>query len=291
MYYILLTLLVTLYTLQSLFCKLFSDAHSKHHAYTSGVFTPINCLGIALITFIFNKFSFSFSWTTFYLACLTGIMLILYNISLIGSTSTGPYSIAILFMLSGSIIMPFLFNLIFRHEMLTVMQLCGFVLILSSIFITNVQKKEKKVLNKKFYLWSILLFLSNGFFGILMDLQQSILQGKERNEMIILSYGICALVMFVVNYLKYKTSYLDAFKAPLRTYRWVIFSILIATTAVNLFLHVISISPSTSVLFAVNNGGVIILSMLFSYLLFKEKFTLKKWIGLIVCCLGIVLIS
>lgn len=292
MYYLLLFILILLFSFQSLGCKLFSDAHSRRGlTHTTGVYTAVNGIGISVITYVLNRFAFHFSITTFLLALSTALILFLYNTSLINATKLGPYSIVVLFMLSGSIILPLLFNVLFMGEKLSGYQMIGFVLILFAIGLTNLEKKQKKAKDGRFYLWCASLFASNGLYGVFMNLQQTLQKGTERNEMIILSFGLCAVVTFIIYYFKDRDQYLRAYKAPFGVYKWILLTILVSTAAINLFLYAISIAPSTSVLFAVNNGGVLIASMLFSLVLFKEKIKPLQWIGLALCCVGMIFIA
>ena len=53
-----------------------------------------------------------------------------------------------------------------------------------------------------------------------------------------------------------------------------------AATAANLLMHCLSLI-NVVVLYSINNGGILIISVLWSVLLLKEKIGIKKIIGLV----------
>jgi uncharacterized membrane protein len=48
---------------------------------------------------------------------------------------------------------------------------------------------------------------------------------------------------------------------------------------------------SGAVVFPVNNSGIVLLSVVVAAVFFQEHFTLKKWLGLIIAIISIVLLS
>ena len=63
-----------------------------------------------------------------------------------------------------------------------------------------------------------------------------------------------------------------------------------ATAAANLLLYVLT-QMSSSVLFTIDSGAVLVLSILYSLVLFKEKPTWEVVVGMVIAVASIVLIN
>jgi len=134
------------------------------------------------------------------------------------------------------------------------------------------------------------LFFSNGVFGIVTDAQQRVMQQAERSEMIVITYGfgaVCAMIyMLLVErkslpqaYRMGKTCVLDAFGCGVTT-----------SLAVYLLMMLLG-RVSSAVMFTINNGGVLVLSVILSAIVLKEKLNKNIIYGSILTVLSIIALS
>ena len=113
MEWLLLAFLIALYTLQSLFTKLYTDKYPGDEDDASNVLTVVSGLSVALITFAcFSLFKFDFNIWCVLIGLFNALALYGYNYSIVKASQTGPYSILMMFSLSGGIIIPIIVALI-----------------------------------------------------------------------------------------------------------------------------------------------------------------------------------
>ena len=123
--------LTIMFTLQSLFCKLFSKAYdSGSAALTSTVFSLSYGLFTGVVTFLVAGLKFSPSRETLWLGLINAAVLLLYNISMIQTSRLGPYSFQMLSSLFGGIVVPMIYGAAFLQETLSGMQLFAIGLML-----------------------------------------------------------------------------------------------------------------------------------------------------------------
>jgi multidrug transporter EmrE-like cation transporter len=72
--------------------------------------------------------------------------------------------------------------------------------------------------------------------------------------------------------------------------RTLCFAIVCATIAVHLVLYVLTLVDAT-VLYTIDNGGVLVLSVLYSRILFKEKLSAAQVVGIALAAISIVMLS
>ena len=142
---------------------------------------------------------------------------------------------------------------------------------------------------KGYFFWCTLLFLTNGFYGVLMDAQQRSMP-DERNEMIMvvfLSLGVISLIYLLVSQ---KGKIGSAFAMSRKTAAFASLSSLCAAFAVFLLMLLLKSMPSY-ILLTIINGGVLVFSAALSFLVLREKPTKMTFLGIAVSVLSIVLLS
>jgi len=288
---VLVAILVVIFSFQSLFLKLFSARYQTDPpSLTSTVFNISYGAFAGIATLCVMGFRFAPSPVTWACGLFNAVALLVYNLSMIQASRTGSYSFQMIAMLFGGIVVPMLFSVCFLGETLSAVQLAAVLLMLVSFVLMNLQGLSLKGSSGKFLLWCLALFISNGVYGILMNLQQVRMAGEQRNEMIVLTYlgmaVLCALFQGVRN----PKALLRGFKIPVKPLLFLLSCCLCATVASHLLLHVLNLVEST-ILYTINNGGVLVLSVVYSCVLFREK--LSKWqiSGILLALLSIVMLS
>jgi drug/metabolite transporter (DMT)-like permease len=286
---LLIGLLLTLSTFQSLLCRKYSEHYPGEESMSSPVFSIISGIVVALITFAFAGFSFSASWLTLLLGGCNAVALFLYNTCMIKASQSGPYSVLMTFMLAGGIIVPAVINYFAFQTPLSIVQILSILVIFGAIYIVSYKEGEGKG-SLGFYIACLGLFLFNGVYGALLNVQQELTTVAEKEEMIILTYlgslTISAIVLLVTRGRR--------FVCALRQTRKSLFFLLSCTVVISLAMNLlVFIIPliNTTVLFTFDNAGVLLISVLISHFFFKERLSRLNWIGCVIMCLALICVS
>jgi len=282
---------VVCYTGQNLFNKLYSLYYTGEDSCISAVFSVIYGLVVSLFTFAYNGFSFHPSLPTVLLGLGCGVVLFLFNLSLIQASRSGPYAFQSLMMVFGSILISYLFSAIYWGDSFSTFQLVGMGVMLLSFVVFNCRGFHFEDAKKEYFLWVTFLLLSNGAYSILVDAQQRVMIQTERAEMIIILFTFSEIISLGQLIARKKGKVLQPFKQMnKRTWLFAILSSVCAAIAVNIMMLAITLVPA-SVLFTIDNGGVLILCTLFGAILFREKIQRHMWIGIAIAIVSFVLLS
>lgn len=171
-------------------CVLLSGTHTaflkfyqrKHGSTTpvSLLFTGFMTLSIALMSFITLYASGgSLTWSLIS-TLLSAVMGFLYTINLpLGAVaySLGNIAISGVFLSLGSLLLPFLYGVIFLDELSTlstpslILRLVGFLAAIGIIFLQLLKKKGSGKMSLKFFFTCLCMLLVNGIFCVLVKVQ------------------------------------------------------------------------------------------------------------------------
>lgn len=286
---ILLLILVLLYTFQSFFCKLYTTA-CKVEKTATPVFNALFGGVIGLVTLGIYGFRFQPSAVTWIFGLVNAVLLFVYNSALIGASKRGSYAFLNICMLFGGILVPMFVSLIQWGDTFSLMQILAILLMLAAFVVINCKGISFKGSQGMYYLFCVLLFLSNGAFGAVMDGQQRMLAGEERGEMIAISYvGTAVLSLLYIAVLE-KKEFVPSFKVGTKALLFGLGSGAVAVAAVNLMMYLLTKIPST-ILYTIDNGGVMVASALFAAIFLKEKIEKQQALGYVLALVSIVMLS
>lgn len=287
----LIAIMILIYTLQSLFCKIYADYYPGEKSMASGTFSIVSGLTVAIITFAISGFSFNVSGTTILLAVFNAAALSGYNYFLIASSQRGSYSILMIFSLSGSIIIPSVVSLIAYGEKISLIGYLSIVLIIYSVYLVSSKKEETTKPSKAFLIFCTALGLCNGLYGTLLNVQQRMTGESQKDEMVILTFlltSVFALTLMITNRRK---KIVSDFKQNKKSALFLALCSLTCAFAVNILVLVIPIVKNITLIYTFNNSGVFLLSVISSWLIFKEKLSRRSIIGCVLIVIGLVCIS
>ncbi len=288
---ILLLLLVLFYTFQSLFTRLFSIHYKGDQAMSTSVFAI--CFGgvIGVSTLAAGGFSYQPLWQTLLFGVANAFMLWLYNVSLIQSGNRGSYAFLMIASMFGAIVVPLFVDVAFMGETLTLVQSAAIALMLVSFVVMNLKGLSLKGASGAYYLWCALLFTANGMFATLMNLQQGMMGSEQSSEMIVTTYLGTVLIVSLFHLLRGEMPKLvKGFRMGKKAALFALGSSAVATLASNMLLYLLS-QMSASVLYTIDNGGVLVMSALASCVVFREKLKLNQLLGIALATVSIVMIS
>lgn len=182
------------------------------------------------------------------------------------------------------------YGVVVLKEKLSLIQCFATILIFASIFLMRYQKSEageKKKFSLKWIIAMILTFGSNAAIGILGKIQQVKFDNIYKNEYLIITFVGSALWLFILGFIYERESFKPTVKTGLLygfvagicngVGNWL-------TLIANEFLNLSIVSPLKS-------GFSIVITFVASLLFYKEKFSVRQYIGVGIGVAAVVLIS
>lgn len=286
---LLILVIVFLYSCQPLFCKMFTDRYPGNANLSSSVFCILESIAIPLFTWAWCGFRFEILPVTFLIGLCNTIAIIGYNVSLIQAGKLGSYAFLNVMMLFGGITIPLIYSLVVLGETLSVLQIVAILLMFVVLVLMNAEEIQFKGTPPAYYIYCVLLFLFNGMYGTLLKVQ-SVYNDAQSKEMIIVTFGMMGVVMTIWLGMKEKKNTLAAFRLSKVSILPLLLCLLCASLAINMLVLVIPL-VNVSVLYTVENGGVLLLSAIFSMLFFKEKLSPLKIGGILLAVVSITMLS
>ena len=235
----------------------------------------------------------NFSWQTalgsnwIYVSALIGVLFIA-TFYLIGISSKNAGITITSISTKMSVVFPILFSLFYYGEQIYLLKTIGILLALLSIVLSSIKNKDEKG-NKK-YLFPLILFLSMGLVDSLVKFnQQEFLQNTgvvASTTFVFLVAAIVSSVFFLISNFK------QIRKLNLKT---VVAGFLLGISNFgSLYFLILALNHGifeSSVVFALNNSAIIMISVLAGRFFFKEKLLRINWLGVVVSLVAIVALS
>lgn len=285
----LIALIVILYSFQTLFCTLYNNNYTGKAENASSVFCILESVAIAAFTWAWVGFKFELSPMTLLFGVLNSVALFGYNTSLIKAGAKGSYAFMNVSLLFGGILVPLLYTTIFLGDTLSWYQYLAIGLMLVSFVLMNYKEIKLKDTPWTYYVFCALLFICNGMYGTFLKMQSDY-NVNQKNEMIILTFGIMGIIALFQLVFKEKKNTVKAFKMSKKAVLPLVFCLVSAALAINILVLVIPM-VNTAVLYTVENGGVLLLSAIYSFIFFKEKPNFGTILGMIVAAVSITVLS
>lgn len=286
---LLIACLILISTLQSLFCRVWSGCYPGEEGMASPVFSIVSGVTVSLAALAVSGFSLALSWQTVLLGCCNAAVLLGYNLCMVRASQTGPYSVQMTFMLSGGIILPAFVSLGFGDR-LSGVKWCAIAVIVVSIWLVSRKEGDRRITHRAFFPLCIGLFLTNGAYGALFDVQQRLTGEGEKETMIVLTYGVMAAVSFATSLAKRRGRLLGDLRQTKRSLLFLILSSAVVAVAINLMVLILPL-VDTTLLYTFDNAGVLLFSVLASYVLFRERLSALNLVGCGTLCAGLILMS
>ena len=244
----------------------------------------------AVLFFIINGLKVNFSIFSILMSLCYNLTIIIYSVIGRYVIHKGSLALYTLFLMSGGMLVPYVWGILFLNEAFTIRSILGIILIIAAILISNTTQIK---LNFKFVLLCFAVFFLNGFTSVFSKLHQTTTAYPtvSTTDFVILS-GIIRLliggIMFLTEYKKGD----DMFDKPKSSTLSVLFLLLFSTVASGtsslLQLYSAKTVPAT-VLYPFITGGSIIFTSLAGMILYKEKLTKEIIASISICFAGTLL--
>lgn len=248
-------------------------------------FNALTGLFTALIFFALSGFKAEFSLFSIVLAFLMslfGMLYVILGFKILKGNGMAVYS---LFLMSGGMLLPYLFGVLFLNEPLTARRIIGVLIILLAVILSNKTKFKLKV---SFFLLCLSVFILNGFVSIISKCHQINTTFNPVSSTALVMYsGIGKFIFSSVALLLYKSKGKLSF-SPKNTVFIVVGSALIGGVSYMLQLIGAKELPAT-VLYPIVTGGSIVFSALSGKVFFKEKLSSYQLTSIALCFVGTLL--
>lgn len=254
------------------------------------LFLFYSIMSVSAVAALFIASKFNMEWTisvfSICMAALYAAATFIAQVSYIKAVSLGSVALSTLFYSCGFTI-PTILGTVIWKETVTVLQILGFLLLLVSFFVST-NPGELYELRMRWLIYAILSFINSGFLGLIQKVHQNSSYKDEINEFLLLAFIILSLVSFC----SYKVLSKSVTERKLLRGKFAINAIIIGASFgfINKINTYLAGRLPGMIFFPGVNGGVIISSTVFAYILLKERLSKKQDYGLAVGILAILLI-
>lgn len=284
-----ITIIILLYSFQTLFQTYYTKAYPGRTELATPIFCVLESVAIVAVTLSFIGFNFTLSWQTLVIGVLNAAALFSYNTTLMKASTKGSYAFMNVMMLSGGILVPMVY-VAFLGIFPAWYQYLAIAAMLVAFVLMNLEDIKLKGTPAGYYILCVLLFLSNGLYGTFIKLQDEV-NSDESKEMIILTFGIMGVIALLQLLAKEKKDTFKAFRMNKKSLLWLILCLASAALAINVLVMLVAMMENTAILYTLENGGVLVVSALYSMILFKEKPSFLKLTGLGVAAAAMIVLS
>lgn len=292
---LLMSAIILFYSFQNFFCKKFSFSYPGKPENATPVLMIVGGFAVAFITFAFSGFKFSALPLTIILGIINALATYGYNYFLIKASACGPFSVVIVLSIVGGIAIPAGFKWIFFDEAMTALSIVFLLVVLVGVFLMSIKPTDKyeNELNKispKFLIFAASTALCNGVYCTLVAIQQELTGEGNKEEFVIVSYAFAAIVSLIMLFIN-KADFRNTFRQTLKSSLDLVFYSCSTSLAINSLVLFMIFKINTGVLYTIQNSGVMLMSVILSFFVFKEKITKTNLLGCIVMAIGLIGIS
>jgi drug/metabolite transporter (DMT)-like permease len=234
---------------------------------------------------------------TLLLGILFGIVVGLQGIVMILAFKCGPFSYTNVIASFSTVVTALSGFLFFGEAPLATAQIIGILLMLVSIVLANEKGEDEKSTSALWLTLAVFAFCLTGGIGLMQKIHQSGEYKGELNAYLIIAFITIAVVsvpaiLWFMKKEKVKGSEIsskgDNKKSLLLLSMMIMGGVCVAANH-KLNLYISGIMPS-AVFFPIVNGGGLVLATVASLIVFREKLSPKRWVGLILGTVSVVLV-
>jgi drug/metabolite transporter (DMT)-like permease len=186
-----------------------------------------------------------------------------------------------------SVIIPVVFAFFLYGDTINFLKITGIILALIGVVL--VSKKDGFKFDKKYFLLPLILFIGSGLLDTYINYTETYYIGNDILAFVPTVFLVCAVIGLLVIISRLLVS---PYKFKLKNVMWGILLGGFNYASLYFILESLKIDYlESSVVFPLNNIGIVTLSALFSFLFFKEELSKENKGGLILCVIAILMIA
>ena len=252
------------------------------------------CLLFSLIgMFLFSclrGFNIGFSLYTLLYSGIAALLQMILQFAGIKALSKGRVEVYTLFNVGGSMSVAYIFGITYFSEEIKVSHIIGLVLIILCLFIPMIfDKKEKSKFNWIFYILCFIVFLSNGFFGVVNKIHIVSGNGLSIYEYMFYMYmWLATISLLPLSISLFKKD--NGFKDMIKPYP-ILFALLygLLNSGGMAMQYAFADKIPASILFPLSNGGCIVFGLIIGCIAYRKKPKLQDIIQVLVAISGMIL--
>lgn len=229
----------------------------------------------------------SFSWF-YYTMALGALFIVIFNLMARTTQQSGLSVVSVATKMS--VVIPVIFGLLYYKESLGIYKGVGILLALVAVYLASIKSKSGFKINPKNLLLPLLVFLGSGVIDTSLKFLEEQFVVKEdiplfSATIFAAAFGIGLVVLF---FEKLQGRFIFSFKNIIAGIALGIpnyFSIYFLVKALRSDLL------ESSGIFTINNVAIVMLSTFIGILVFRERLSLKNWIGISLAILSIFLVA
>ena len=192
---------------------------------------------------------------------------------------------------SFTCVIPIFYGIVFAGEIQPPIFYVAFALILTSLFLMRFQKTDveggKAKFSPKWIISVIFVIISNGFISILGKMQHAAFGDTYKNEFLIITYLGSAFWLFLMGFVFERRSFRSTVK-----YGVLYGAVAGLCNGIGNWLNLTSYNYlDLSVSVPIKTGAGLVLSFLISLIVYKERFSTRQIIAVVLGVLAVVLIN
>lgn len=250
-------------------------------------FNAVIGLATAIVFMFINGFQIHFSIYAFLMAMCMSVCQLSYTILGFKVLKAGNMAFYTMFLMTGGMVVPYVFGLLFLDEPFSFLRIVGLVIIIAAIILSNfnVAKSSSKII-----IICVVIFLLNGGCSVSSKLCQTPnpYGSVTPTEFVFMTgairFVLCGIALLVSKHRESKKEHGEKFEfgniLPL-----ILCSAVVSGVSYMLQLIGAANLPAT-VLYPIVSGGCIIFSTIAGMICFKEKPNMYQRIGVVLCFLG-----
>lgn len=282
--------MILVYTLQSFLTRLYSDRFPGSPEMAAPAFTIVSGLFVVAASFAVSGFRFDISWQTLVFGVIGGIAMVVYNESIMKSVQRGPYSVMMVFQISGAIIIPIFSAALIFGDPISPVQIVCILAVLGSVYMISKKDGEETECKKGFWIASFALGIANGVYGSLLNIQQEVTGAEEKEEMLAVIFGVAVLIAALRLAIQQKRSFFSVMKQTKLSAFYLILCSAVVVAGLFLLTALIGMMD-LAILYTFDSSGMLVLSVICSCIFLKEKISTLNVIGLVTMCLALMCMS
>ena len=236
----------------------------------------------------------SISTFTLILGVVFGLITALQYVFNLKALEIGPLSYTQV-IVSFSTIIPTLSGTLFFDEKIELIQVVGIILILVSLLLSVDKSKNKKKSSFTWLFCCMIAFTCTGLIGVMQKIHQKSQFASELNSFLVIAFIVSFIFSSIVSFVVCKRE--NSFslynnkdkKGKLYVVLCMLFCGIFVAVNNKLNLYLSGVIDS-AIFFPVVNGGGLVLATLASLILFKEKLSVKRWFGVVLGIVSVVLL-
>ena len=254
---------------------------------TAGLkFNAVTGLLMAVIFFILSGCSLAFSWFSVIMAFAMALFNTAYSIIGFRILKNAGMAIYSIFLMSGGMLLPYFYGVLFLEETLNVFRVVGVIAILAAVILSN---KGGGSIKASVLPLCVAVFLLNGMVSIVSKTHQISESFAPVSSISFVMYSGIARCLFSLIALLFCKDKKQAFSFSTKNTLLILGGSALIGGVSYMFQLIGATNLPASVLYPVVTGGSILFSALSGRVFFKEKLSRYHLLGIALCFVGTLL--